>query len=162
MDQLDFVTLEGLLAYGEVLAHRTAGEGMVLPPAPSPSADRPRRAREAMEKIRAFVQRAQKGFPTAEEYRVARRGLIDDGCGGDELVFFAAWNQFLAAGELAPLVRAPIGSVQKPPHRRTVGIVPLAQLTQKLAEDRIGFDIGEAMVVLLHADLPHHIMRLTV
>src|SRR5207245_747004 len=29
MDQLDFVTLEGLLAYGEVLAHRTAGEGIV-------------------------------------------------------------------------------------------------------------------------------------
>src|SRR5256885_9287754 len=110
MDQLDFVTLEGLLAYGEVLAHRTAGEGMVLPPAPSPSADRPRRAREALEKIRAVVQRGQKGFPTAEEYRVARRGLIHDGCGGDELVVFAAWNSFLATGDLAPVGRAPIGS----------------------------------------------------
>src|SRR2546427_12587139 len=84
MDQLDFVTLEGLLAYGEVLAPRTAGEGMVLPPAPSPSADRSRRAREAMEKIRAFVQRAQKGFPTAEGYRGARPGLIHGGCGGGE------------------------------------------------------------------------------
>src|SRR3989454_1741178 len=153
MDRLDFVTLEGLLAYGEVLAHRTAGEGMVLPPAPSPSADRPRRAREAMEKIRAFVQRAQKGFPRAEEYRVARRGLIDDGCGGDELVFFAAWNQLLAAGELAPLVRAPIGSVQKPPHRRPVGIVPRAQLTPQLAEDRIVLDLGDDRFWLLPRDL---------
>src|SRR2546426_1282254 len=93
MDQLDFVTLEGLLAYGEVLAHRTAGEGMVLPPAPSPSADRSRRALEAMEKIRAVVQRAQKGFPTAEGYRGARRGLIDDGCGGGGLAVFVALNQ---------------------------------------------------------------------
>src|SRR2546428_11921492 len=101
---------------------------MVLPPAPSPSADRSRRAREAMEKIRAFVQRAQKGFPRGEEYRVARRALIDDGCGDEELVFFAAWNQHLPAEELAPLFRAPIGPVQKPPHRRPVGIVPRAQL----------------------------------
>src|SRR5256712_6746614 len=85
MDQLDFVTLEGLLAYGEVLAHRTAGEGMVLPPAPSPSADRPRRAREAMEKIRAFVQRAQKGFPTAQGNRVLRGGLTAGGAGGEQV-----------------------------------------------------------------------------
>src|SRR3989449_8014159 len=90
MDQLDFVTLEGLLAYGEVLAHRTAGEGMVLPPAPSPSADRSRRAPEAKEKIRALVQRAQNGFLTAEEYRGARRGLVDAGCGGRERRLFAA------------------------------------------------------------------------
>ncbi len=153
VDQLDFVTIEGLLAYGEVLARRTAGEAMEFPPAPSPSADRPRRAREAMEKIRAFVQRAQKGFPTAEEYKAARRGLIDDGCGGDELVFFAAWNQLLAAGELAPLVRAPIGSVQKPPHRRPVGIVPRAHLTPQLAEDRIVLDLGDDRFWLLPRDL---------
>src|SRR3989442_10155958 len=102
MDQLDFVTLEGLLAYGEVLAHRTAGEGMVLPPAPSPSADRSRRGREAMEKIRAFVQRAQKGFPTAEEYKGARRGLIDDGCGGGGILFFFARDQLLPAREPGP------------------------------------------------------------
>src|SRR2546428_10535393 len=97
---------------------------MVLPPAPSPSADRSRRAREAREKIRAFVQRAQKGFPTAEEYRDARRGLIDDGCGGGELVGFAALNLFLAAGEVAPLVRAPVGSGQQPPHPPPGVIVP--------------------------------------
>jgi len=153
MDQLDFVTIEGLLAYGEGLARRTAGEGIVLPPVPSPSADRPRRAREAMEKIRAFVQRAQKGFPTAEEYRAARRAMIESGCGGDELVFFAAWNQLLAAGDLAPLVRAPIGSVQKPPHRRPVGIVPRAQLTPQLAEDRIVLDLGDDRFWLLPRDL---------
>src|SRR2546428_938739 len=76
MDQLDFVTLEGLLAYGEVLAHRTAGEGMVLPPAPCPSADRSRRARAALEEIRAVCQRPQKGLPTAAEYKGARRGLF--------------------------------------------------------------------------------------
>src|SRR2546428_9780334 len=118
MDQLDFVTLEGLLAYGEVLAHRTAGEGMVLPPAPSPSADRPRRAREAMEKIRAFVQRAQKGFPTAEEYRGARRGLIDDGCGGDGTGVFSARNQILPARRAGPLGSGPTRPVPETPHLR--------------------------------------------
>src|SRR2546428_13996959 len=108
MDQLDFVTLEGLLAYGEVLAHRTAGEGMVLPPAPSPSADRPRRARAAMEEIRAFVQRAQNGFPTAEEVRAARRGVNDVGCGGHEVAVFGAREPFLPAGVVAPLRPAAI------------------------------------------------------
>src|SRR5438132_3875499 len=111
MDQLGFVTIEGLLAYGEGLARRTAGEGIELPPTPPPAADRPRRAREAMENVRAFVRRAQKGFSSAAEYRAARRGLIDDGCGGDELVFFAAWNQLLAADELTPLLRTAVGSV---------------------------------------------------
>jgi len=35
-DQLEFVTVEGLLAYGEMLAHRTAGEGIAFPPIPLP------------------------------------------------------------------------------------------------------------------------------
>ena len=90
VDRLDFVTVEGLLAYGEMLARRTAPEGVTLPPAPESSLDRPQRTRDAMEKIRGFVQRAQSGFPDAEEYRAARRAVIDEGCSGDELVFFAA------------------------------------------------------------------------
>ena len=124
LDKLDFVTIEGLLAYGEALASRTAGSEIVLPPQPPPSADRPRRAHDAMARIRALVQRAQAGFPDAEGYRAARRAVIEDGCGGDELVWYAAWNRLLAEGELSPLFRAPIGKVQKPTHRRPVAIVP--------------------------------------
>src|SRR5213594_3877286 len=153
VEQLGFVTVEGLLAYGEGLARRPSSEGFVVPPAPASSVDRARLVQDAMVEIRAFVHRAQKGFPTAEEYRAARRGLINNACGGDELVFFAAWNQLLAAGELAPLVRAPIGSVQKPPHRRPVGIVPRAQLTPQLAEDRIVLDLGDDRFWLLPRNL---------
>src|SRR5256712_13520083 len=106
---------------------------MVLPPAPSPSADRSRRAREAMEKIRAFVQRAQKGFPTAEEYRGARRRLIDDGCGRGEPGVFAPRNQPPPAGGLAPLVRAPIRPGPKPPHPRPVRDRAGAQTNPQMA-----------------------------
>jgi 6-phosphofructokinase 1 len=153
MDRLEFVTVETLLAYGEMLARRTAGEGIALPPIPSSSVDRPQRTRNAMEKIRAFLQCAQGGFPGAEEYRSTRRALIEEDCHGDELVFFAAWNTLLAAGELAPLFRVPIGSVQKPTHRRPVAIVPRAQLTPQLVEDRIVLDLGEGRFWLLPRDL---------
>lgn len=153
VDRLEFVTVEGLLAYGELLACRIAGEGIALPPIPPSSVDRPQRTRDAMEKIRAFVQRAQEGFPGAEEYRATRRAVIEEGCRGDELVFFAAWNALLATGELAPLFRVPIGSVQKPTHRRPVAIVPRAQLTPQLVEDRIVLDLGEDRFWLLPRDL---------
>ena len=36
MDRLEFVTVEGLLAYGELLASRIAGEGIAFPPSPLP------------------------------------------------------------------------------------------------------------------------------
>jgi 6-phosphofructokinase 1 len=153
VDQLEFVTVEGLLAYGEMLARRTASEGITFPPVPTSSVDRPQRTRDAMEKIRAFVQGAQGGFSGAEEYRTTRRTLIEEGCRGDELVFFAAWNVLLAAGELAPLLRVPIRSVQKPTHRRPVAIVPRAQLTPQLVEDRIVLDLGEDRFWLLPRDL---------
>ena len=55
--------------------------------------------------------------------------MIQDVCAGDELVFYAAWNRLLAEGGLQSLMRAPIGSVLKPAHRRPVAIVPRAQLT---------------------------------
>ncbi len=106
-----------------------------------------------MDKIRAFVQRAQRGFPGAEEYRTARRAVIEEGCRGDEVVFFAAWNYLLARGELVPLFRVPIGSVQKPVHRRPVAIVPRAQLTPQLVEDRIVLDLGDDRFWLLPRDL---------
>ena len=154
--KLDFVTVEGLLAYGEALAtrvSRVSEEAVTLPSPLTPAPDRPRRAREAMDKIRAFVRRAHSGFPDAEAYRRARRAVIDEGCGKDELVFFAAWNQLLATGELSPLYRAPIGSVQKPAFRRPVAIVPLAQLTPQLAEGRVVLDLGQDRFWLLPRDL---------
>ncbi len=153
IEKLDFVTVEGLLAYGEVLARRPPVEGVVLPPIPPLLPDRTRRTQEAMEKIRAFVRRAQSGFPEAEGYRMARRAVIDEGCGGDELVFFAGWNRLLAEGELSPLFRAPIGSVQKPTHSRPVAIVPRAHLTPQLAEGRIILDLGDDRFWLLPHDL---------
>ena len=153
VDRLEFVTVEGLLAYGELLASRIAGEGIAFPPIPPSSVDRLQRTRAAMEKIRAFVQRAEEGFPGAEEYRATRRAVIEEGCSGDELVFFAAWNALLATGELAPLFRVPIESVQKPTHRRPVAIVPRAHLTPQLVEDRIVLDLGEDRFWLLPRDL---------
>ncbi len=153
IEKLDFVTVEGLLKYGEVLARRVPAKGVVLPPHPPPLPDRARRVHEAMEKIRAFVGRAQGGFPDAEEYRMARRAVIDEGCGGDELVFFAGWNRLLAEGELSPLFRAPIGAVQKPTFCRPVAIVPRAHLTPQLAEGRIVLDLGEDRFWLLPRDL---------
>lgn len=153
IEQLNFVTVEGLLAYGEALAHRPPAGGVVLPPVPPPQPDRTRRAHAAMETIRAFVRRAQSGLPDAGEYRMARRAVIDDGCGGDELVFFAAWNRLLAEGELSPLFRAPIGAVQKPTFPRPVAIVPRAQLTPQLAEGRIVLDLGDDRFWLLPRDL---------
>ncbi len=156
VDKLEFVTLEGLLAYGESLARRTSVQGAVLPASPAPGVDRAGRigrAREAMDRIRVFVERARNGLPDAERYRAARRTLIDDACAGDELVFFAAWNQLLAEGELSPLFRAPIGKVQKPTHRRPAAIVPRRYLTPQLAEGRIILDLGDDRFWLLPRDL---------
>jgi len=152
-DHLDFVTLEGMLTYGEQLAQRSSTDGIVLPPPLAPSTDRRRRAEEATDKIRAFVHRLQASLPTAEAYRAARAAMIAEDCGGDELVFFAAWNYLLARGELAPLYRAPIGHVQKPSHRRPVAIVPRAHLTPHLAEGRIVLDLGDDRFWLLPRDL---------
>ena len=71
-----------------------------------------------MDHILTFVDQAAKGFPDAAAYRLARRAVIDEACGGDELAFFAAWNKLVADGSLPPLLHAPIGTVQKP----TVGV----------------------------------------
>ena len=99
-----------------------------------------------------LCQAAQRGFPDAESYRSARRILIDRACSGDELVFFAAWNSLVAEGRLQPLLRAPIGSVLKPTHRRPVAIVPRSQLTPQLAEGRIVLDLGDDRFWLLPRD----------
>ena len=156
-DLLDFVTIEGLLAYGEQFARRPAIDGVSAPAAPAPSndpaTDRAARARRAMAQIKAFVDRAHAGFPDAEAYRSARQALIDDACAGDPLVFFAAWNRLLAEGALQPLMRAPIGSVLKPTQRRPVAIVPRAQLTPQLADGRIVLDLGDERFWLLPREL---------
>ncbi len=152
-ERLEFVTIDGLLAYGEALAQRTPMDGVTLPPPPRSATDRPQRARAAMEALRAFVRRAQAGFPDADAYRAARRAVLEQECGHDELVFFAAWNRLLAEGELTPLYRAPIGRSQKPTIRRPVAIVPRTQLTPQLAEGRIVLDLGDDRFWLLPRDL---------
>jgi 6-phosphofructokinase 1 len=150
---LSFVTIQGLLAYGERLAGGPARAGVVSPSPPPPTPDRAIRANEALSAIRLFVERALKGFPDAAAYRSARTALIREACGGDALVFYAAWNKLLASGELSPLFRAPIGSVQKPVRRRPVAIVPRAHLTPQLAEGRIVLDLGDDRFWLLPRDL---------
>lgn len=154
IETLDFVTIDGLLAYGEALTRLPRmTEGVVLPPPPPPRSDRAALAREAMEAIREFVRRAGAGFPDAEAFHAGRQGVIDGACAGDELVFYAAWNRLLAEGELAPLYRAAIGRVQKPTIRRPVAIVPRSQLTPQLTEGRIVLDLGDERFWLLPRDL---------
>ncbi|MCG3116230.1 MAG: 6-phosphofructokinase [Candidatus Manganitrophus sp. SA1] len=152
-EELHFVTVEGLVAYGEAMTRRTPPEGVTFPPPLPATADRVGLAREAISKVRAFVDRTQEGFPDAEAYRTARHVLINEGCGGDLIVFFAAWNALLAEGGLAPLLRGPIGSVQKPLGRRPVAIVPRTQLTPQLAEGRIVLDLGDDRFWLLPRNL---------
>jgi len=160
-ESLDFVTIEGLLTYGEAMARRPPVEGAELPPHPASSGDRPQRAREAMAAIRALVQEAQCGFANAAAYKKARHTLIQQACGGDELVFFAAWNQLLAQGELSSLLRAPIGATIKPTRRRPVAIVPREQMTPNLAEGRIVLDIGNDRYWLMPRDLSGRTLFLT-
>ncbi|MDR4478518.1 MAG: 6-phosphofructokinase [Nitrospira sp.] len=160
-DQLDFVTINGLLAYGEALTQRLSSGQFVLPPPPPPSTDRRQRAEEATGRIRSFIQVTQAGLPDAEAYRAARQELIADACHNDPLVFFAAWNWLLARGELAPLYRAPIGATPKPTHRRPVAIVPRAHLTPQLAEGRIVLDLGDDRFWLLPRDLGDRTLFLT-
>ncbi|MBX7040921.1 MAG: hypothetical protein K1X60_17320, partial [Nitrospira sp.] len=160
-EQLDFVTLEGLLTYGTALAQRSSSGRYALPPPPPPSADRLQPAQAAVEGMRAFIQHVQKGLPSAEAYRAARQTLLAKTCGNDPVVFFAAWNLLLARGELAPLYRAPIGATQKPAHRRPVAIVPRTQLTPQLAEGRIVLDLGDDRFWLLPRDLGDRTLFLT-
>ncbi|HKN86628.1 MAG TPA: hypothetical protein VJV04_07205, partial [Nitrospiraceae bacterium] len=162
-EALNFVTLEGLLRYGEAMAQaaRTAPDHIALPPAPPAVTDRLARARQATEAMLAFATRAQHGFSSAADYRMARRRLLDDDCGGDPLVFFAAWNRLVADGALGPLLQAPIGTVQKPTRRRPVAIVPRTQLTLQLAEGRIVLDLGDDRYWLLPRDMSNRTLLFT-
>ena len=155
------MTIDGLLSYGEAIARRLPVERAELPPPPAASGDRPHRALEAMAAIRAFVQEAQVGFANAAAYRNARHTLIQQECGGDDLAFFAAWNQLLAQGELSSLFRAPIGATQKPIRRRPVAIVPREHMTPNLAEGRIVLDIGNDRYWLMPRDLSGRTLFLT-
>ena len=153
INQLDFVTIEGLLAYAEEFARRSSAADVDPPAAPPTTVDRMKLVHAAIERLRRFVQEAQAGFSGAAAYRAARRAVLEEACGGDTLVFYAAWNRLVAEGALQPLLRAPIGSVLKPAHRRPVAIVPRAQLTAQLAEGRIVLDLGNDRFWLLPRDL---------
>ena len=160
-DTLDFVTVDGLLAYGEVLAGRSPVEGIQFPALPGASMDRTEQVHKAIVAIRGLVQQAQTGFRDAAAYYDARQALIHQACGGDDIVFFAAWNQLLAQGELSTLYHAPIGATQKPIRRRPVAIVPRPQMTPELAEGRIVLDIGDDRFWLMPRDLHERTLFLT-
>jgi 6-phosphofructokinase 1 len=154
VETLDFVTIEGLLAYGEALTRLPRViDDVALPTMPPPRSYRADRVREAMEAVRSFVRRAGSRLGDAEAYRAARRDVLDGASGGDDLVFYAAWNKLLAEGELASLTRAAIGRVQKPTIRRPVAIVPRPQLTPQLTEGRIVLDLGDERFWLLPREL---------
>lgn len=161
---LNFVSLAGLIAYAERLVERAFQDRLdhvTFPQMPSRSQDRLARARRAMEPIGAFVELVAKGLPDAEAYRAARATLIEDGCGGDDIVFFAAWNQALAQGLLAPLSQASIGAIRKPNRRRPVAVVPRAHLTPGLAEGRIVLDLGDDRFWLLPRELSDRTLLFT-
>ena len=133
-EDLRFVTVEGLVAYGEAMARRTPPEGVTFPLSPPETSNRAGRAREAVPKIRAFVDRAQQGFPDADAYRTARQALINEGCGGDLIVFFAAWNAVLAEEGLAPLLRGvlPIAPLMCDADRRALKQIALNLISNAL------------------------------
>jgi 6-phosphofructokinase 1 len=158
---LDFVTIEGLLTYGEAFAGRSPGAEVLPPAPPAPIKDRAKRAEAAMDVLRCFVENVQRGCSGAAAYRAARQAVIDGACAGDDLVFYAAWNRLLAEGALQSLLRAPIGSVLKPAHRRPVAIVPRTQLTPQLAEGRIVLDLGDDRFWLLPRDLADRTLLFT-
>jgi 6-phosphofructokinase 1 len=153
MEDLGFATVEGLLAFGESLACREPGVEGVSRPGPPPAMDRVARVAAALPAVRAFAERVGGAPLDAASYRGAREALVEAGCGGDALVFYAAWNRAVAEGSLAPLLRASIGHVVKPARRRPVAIVPRAQLTPQLIGDRIVLDLGDERFWLLPRDL---------
>ncbi len=73
---LDFVTVKGLLAYGEALAQRPHVDGFEVPTPVIEDPTRSSRVPQATEAIKAFVQRALAGLPDAETYRGLRSALI--------------------------------------------------------------------------------------
>ncbi|MEO5657638.1 MAG: hypothetical protein ABIO65_05155, partial [Nitrospiria bacterium] len=153
-DTLEFVTIEGLLAYGEALSRLDSPvEGVHRPPPPPVTADRLDRARESAGAVRAMVERVRGGTADAAAYRAEREAVLAGPCAGDPLVFFAAWNRVLADGGLVPLLHAPLGRTVKPTRRRPVAIVPRAQLGPQLVEDRIVLDLGDDRFWLLPRDL---------
>ena len=160
-NQLDFVTIEGLLAYAEEFSRRTPVANIESPAPPPPTENRVKSTEAAIERLRRFVQEAQSGFSGAAAYRAARSAVLEEACGGDALVFYAAWNRLVAEGAMQPLLRAPIGSVLKPANQRPVAIVPRAQLTPQLAEGRIVLDLGDDRFWLLPRDLADRTLLFT-
>jgi 6-phosphofructokinase 1 len=160
-ETLDFVTVDSLLVYGEALAKRPPAEGIQFPSPPLATMKRSKYVQGAIVAIKGLVQQAQTGAMDAAAYNNARQKLIHQACEGDDIVFFAAWNQLLAQGELSSLFRAPIGATQKPIRRRPVAIVPRRNMTANLAEGRIVLDIGDDRFWLMPRDLHERTLFLT-
>src|SRR3569832_1230851 len=112
-NQLDYVTIEGLLAYGEEYAGRAPVSNIESPAPPPPIETRAKLAEAAIERLRRFVHEAQNGFSGAAAYRAARGAVLEEACGGDALVFYAAWNRLVAEGAKQPQQHTPNESVLK-------------------------------------------------
>ena len=161
-NQLDFVTIEGLLAYAEEFARAFRRRRCANHPLRRLRRETGSSRRKWPWTVSGVLCRRRNGaFPAPPRIAAARRAVLEEACGGDELVFYAAWNRLVAEGALQPLLRAPIGSVLKPAHRRPVAIVPRAQLTPQLAEGRIVLDLGDDRFWLLPRDLADRTLLFT-
>ena len=95
--------------------------------------------------------------------RTARRvaPVLEEACGGDELVFYAAWNRLVAEGATAASAACADRIRTEAAHRRPVAIVPRVQLTPQLAEGRIVLDLGDDRFWLLPRDLADRTLLFT-
>ncbi|MGH7255114.1 MAG: hypothetical protein ACREI3_04990, partial [Nitrospirales bacterium] len=84
-ERLDFVTIEGLAAYGEALTRSPPADRVTFPdpPPPETAGHRVEAGHRALACLRKFVEQAGSGFPDAEAYRAARHAVFDQACGGD-------------------------------------------------------------------------------
>ncbi|RMH36792.1 MAG: hypothetical protein D6690_05035, partial [Nitrospirae bacterium] len=93
-NNLEFVTIEGLLTYAEELVTRPVPD-RVFPPLPPPAhstTTRLRLARQALTALREFAKRAHMGFRDAQDYQRTLQALCKESCEGDPLAWYAAWN----------------------------------------------------------------------
>jgi len=88
-EALSFVSIEGLLAYGELLSRQGLRAGVSFPSPPPPTKDRAAWAKKALPALKAF---SRVTYPNAAAYRAEKARILDQNCQEDALIFYAAWR----------------------------------------------------------------------
>ena len=151
--------MDGLLAYMANHSRPTRLERIQLPP-PLPRPPTDRSAHRPHSTIRTFVQRTQSGLPSAEAHRAARRGTADRSSRRGPGRVLCVEPRSRAANSRR-CIKAPIGTTQKPTHRRPVAIVPRRQLTRSSPKGESCSDLGDDRFWLLPRDLGDRTLFLT-